>query len=182
MRQRFRNQHAALHAARKRHDPVVFPVPEREVRQHPLDMLRVRRLAEQAAAERHRIPDRLERIGCELLRNEPDERARGAIVGKNVVAIDGNAPFGRVGDAANRADERRLAGAVRAEQRENLAAANFEIDVLERAETGRSLTSVTKISSSELWVVCRSLNSIPAALRSSSKAVMPVRSACVSYV
>ena len=41
-------------------------------------------------------------------------------------------------------------------------------------------TRLTKISSSELWVVCRSLKPMLASLSSSSSAVMPVRSACVS--
>src|SRR5215218_7627123 len=43
-----------------------------------------------------------------------------------------------------------------------------------------SFTRSTKISSSELCFVCRSFNLMPAPLRSASKAVMPVRSVCVS--
>ena len=42
------------------------------------------------------------------------------------------------------------------------------------------LTRPTKMSSSELCVVCRSRNRMPARLRSLSSAVMPVRSPCVS--
>src|SRR6185503_13086443 len=42
------------------------------------------------------------------------------------------------------------------------------------------LTRLTKISSSELWRVCRSLKRIPASPRSFSNAVIPVRSPCVS--
>src|SRR5215217_7528521 len=45
-----------------------------------------------------------------------------------------------------------------------------------------SFTRLTNISSSELCLVWRSLNSMPAPLRSASKAVMSVRSVCVSYV
>ena len=48
--------------------------------QHLLDVRGVRRLAEQPAAERHGAPQRLERVGRELLRHEADHRARGAIV------------------------------------------------------------------------------------------------------
>src|SRR4051794_2681220 len=44
----------------------------------------------------------------------------------------------------------------------------------------RTLSSPTKISSSELWLVCRSLNRMPAWARSARSAVMPVRSAWVS--
>ena len=39
-----------------------------------------------------------------------------------------------VDDAADDADQRRLAGAVGAEQREDLAAPDLEVDVLERLE------------------------------------------------
>ena len=41
---------------------------------------------------------------------------------------------GRIDDAADDADQRRLAGAVRAEQRENLAAPDLQVDVLQRLE------------------------------------------------
>src|SRR5258708_321116 len=43
-----------------------------------------------------------------------------------------------------------------------------------------SLTRVTKMSSSELCVVCRSLNRMPAWVRSFSSAAMPARSPCSS--
>src|SRR6185312_4433464 len=46
----------------------------------------------------------------------------------------------------------------------------------------RSLTRLTKMSSSELWSVCRSRKRSPAAPTSPSSEVMPVRSPCVSYV
>src|SRR5258706_11096530 len=43
-----------------------------------------------------------------------------------------------------------------------------------------SLTRVTKMSSSELCVVCRSLNRMPAWVRSLSSAAIPARSPCSS--
>src|SRR5215212_362135 len=46
----------------------------------------------------------------------------------------------------------------------------------------RSLTRSTKISSSELSFVCRSLNLTPAALRSARRSAMSIRPACESYV
>src|SRR5262249_5539361 len=45
--------------------------------------------------------------------------------------------FRRANDPANHADERRLSRAVRAEEREDFATANFEIDLLESLEAGR---------------------------------------------
>jgi hypothetical protein len=59
----------------------------------------------------------------QFLRHQADQRARGAIILVDVVAADGDAAFARIGDAADDADQRGLAGAVRPEQRENLAAA-----------------------------------------------------------
>jgi hypothetical protein len=50
------------------------------------------------------------------------------------VAIGENATLARIDDAADRADQGRLAGAVRTEQRKDLAAADFEVDVLQRLE------------------------------------------------
>ena len=57
------------------------------------------------------------------------ERAR-AVVGDDVVAVDRDRAVARVHDAADDADQRRLAGAVGAEQRENLAAPDVEVDAL----------------------------------------------------
>ena len=65
---------------------------------------------------------RLERVGVQFLRHQADQRARGAIVGDDVVAVDRDGARGRIDDAADDADQRGLAGAVRAEQREDLAA------------------------------------------------------------
>jgi len=48
------------------------------------------------------------------------------------MSIDGNGPAARIDDPANRADERRLASAIRAEQRENLARHDVERDALQR--------------------------------------------------
>ena len=75
---------------------------------------------------------RLEGVGGQFLRHQADHRAGGAIVGDDVVAIDGDVPRGCIDDAADDADQRRLAGAVGSQQRENLAAADLEIDVLQR--------------------------------------------------
>ena len=82
------------------------------------------------------VPHRLEHVGGELLRHEPDPGARRAEVAHDVVAVGRDRAGGRGDDAADDVDQRGLAGAVRAQQRENLAAADLEIDVLERVEAG----------------------------------------------
>jgi hypothetical protein len=58
----------------------------------PSRCARVGRLAEQAAAEADRGPHRLEGVGRQLLRHQADQRARGAVVAHDVVAVDGHVP------------------------------------------------------------------------------------------
>jgi hypothetical protein len=49
-------------------------------------------LAEQAAAEGHRAAHRFEGVGGEFLRHQSDQRARGAVVGDDVVPADADLP------------------------------------------------------------------------------------------
>ena len=70
----------------------------------------------------------------EFLRHQADHRAGGAIVRDDVVAGDRDLAGARLDDAADDVDQRRLAGAVRPEQRENLAAADVQVDALQRLE------------------------------------------------
>src|SRR5579875_79114 len=63
--------------------------------------------------------------------------ARVAIIADDVISADRDAAARRIDDAADDADQRGLAGAVRTEQREYLAVLDVEIDVLERLETAR---------------------------------------------
>ena len=129
VRQRLGDHHPALHAAGQRDDLGVLLVPQRQVLQHLLDMGGVFRLAEQAAAEADGRPHRFERVGVQFLRHQPDQRARRAVIAVDVMAADGDAAFAQIGDAADDADQRGLAGAVRPEQRKNLAAPDLEVDI-----------------------------------------------------
>src|SRR5471032_3632781 len=96
----------------------------------------VLRLAEQAAAEADGRPYRLEGIGVQFLRYQADQGPRAAIRRDDVMAIDRYAALTRIGDAADDADQRGLAGAVRPQQREDLAAVDIQIDAIQRLETG----------------------------------------------
>ena len=64
VRQRLCDHHAPLHAAGQREDLCVLLVPQRQVLQHLLDMGRVLRLAEQAAAEADGVPHRSRTRRC----------------------------------------------------------------------------------------------------------------------
>jgi hypothetical protein len=130
VRQRLGDHQATLHAARQRHDLVVLLVPQGQLFQDLGDMLWRGRLAPQAAAESGRGPDRLERIRRQLLRHQTDHRPGGAVVPDDVVAVDRHAAFAGIEDAANDADQRRLARAVRSQQREDLASSDVEVDAL----------------------------------------------------
>jgi hypothetical protein len=54
----------------------------------------------------------------------------------DVVPVDRDASLAGVDDAANDADQRRLAGAVGAEQRKDFAAPDLQVNVLQRVEAG----------------------------------------------
>jgi hypothetical protein len=108
-----------------------------EFLQDLLDISRVGRFAEQATAEADRRPHRLERVGVELLRHDADLGPCCAIIGYDIVTVGNDRPFARIDDAADDADQRRLAGAVRPEQGENLALVYLKVDVGERLETRR---------------------------------------------
>ena len=58
------------------------------------------------------------------------------VVGGDVFAVDLNRARRRIDDAADDADQRRFAGAVGAEQGENLALLYFKIDVLKSRKAG----------------------------------------------
>ena len=137
MGERLGDQNPALHAARQGENLAVLAVPQRQRLQDLADVIRIGALAPQPTAEAHRRPHRLEGVGGQFLGHEADQRSRRPIVADDVVPIDRHAPLGRVDDAADDADQRRLAGAVRPQQRKDLAAANVEIDALERLEPGR---------------------------------------------
>jgi hypothetical protein len=79
----------------------------------------------------------------QFLRHQPDQRARGAIIPVDVVAADSDAALAQIGDAADDADQRGLAGAVRPQQREYLATPDVEIYAVQRLEAKlRSAPSV----------------------------------------
>ena len=86
---------------------------------------------------------REERVEVDLLRHEPHGAAREAVVLDDVVTEDGDGPGARPDEAAHDADERRLARAVRAEQPEDLARLDVEIDAGERAHRPEPLLDAT---------------------------------------
>jgi hypothetical protein len=92
VRQRLGDHHAPLHSAGQGHDLAAALVPEGQVAQHALDMAGIGRSAEQSPAEAHGVPDGLEGVRREFLRHEPDQRARPARLGQDVVTLDEDAP------------------------------------------------------------------------------------------
>src|SRR5881398_2856850 len=63
-------------------------------------------------------------------------RRRRFIPPESVVTVHPDAAFARIDDPADDADQRRLLRAVGAEQREDLSAADAQVDVLERPQAG----------------------------------------------
>ncbi|MCY1538328.1 hypothetical protein D9M68_738630 [compost metagenome] len=134
MRQRLGDHDPPLHPARQRHDATVLLVPEGQIAQHLFDVGMVGRLAEQATAEVDGIPDAFEGVGGDFLGHQPDLAARRAKLGHDVMAAGQHPAPGRIDDAADDADQRRLARAVRSEQGEDFAALDIQVHVLERLE------------------------------------------------
>ena len=136
VRERLGDQYAPLHAARQRHDLVVFLVPQRQLAQNLFDIGRGSLLAEQPPAVVDRRPHRLEHVGRQFLRHQPDLGPGLPVARDDVVAVDRDAAARRPHDAAHDVDEGGLARAIGAEQREDLAAVDGEIDGLQRLEAG----------------------------------------------
>ena len=130
------DHHAPFHAAGQGDDLFLALVPQGQVTQHFLHIGRVLGLAEQPAAERDRGPDRLEGVGGQLLGHQADGGPGGAEIPHDVMTVGQHGAGGGIDDAADDADQGRLAGAVGAQQGKNLAPAYFQIHVLESLEAG----------------------------------------------
>src|SRR5919107_2421426 len=126
----------ALHATGKRHDFAVLSVPQGQVFEHFLDVTRVRRFAEQPSAEGDSGPHGFERIGREFLGDEADHGSSRAVIGDDVMTVRQNEAFCRIDNPTNDADQRRLSGAVWAQQGKNLSSTDVQVDLLERPEAG----------------------------------------------
>ena len=88
----------------------------------------VRFLAEQAAAEIDRVPDRVEGAQRQFLRDQSDSVAGETVVVDYVAPGNADRAGTRRYDAADDRDQRRLAGAVRTEQGEYLAPVDIEVE------------------------------------------------------
>jgi hypothetical protein len=95
----------------------------------------VGRQAEQAARIIGDGPDRLEDVDVHFLGHEADDAPRGADTPLRVSSpFSKDRPGRRRDDATDGVDQRGLARAIGAEQGEDLALTDIEIDVLERLE------------------------------------------------
>ena len=121
--ERLADQHAPLHAARQRAHVGVGLRREVEVMQDLVDPVVVVAQAEVAGLDAQRLAHREERIEHELLRHDAERAARVAVVGDDVVAQDAHRAAVGARQAGEDRDQRRLAGAVRTEQAEELARA-----------------------------------------------------------
>jgi hypothetical protein len=70
------------------------------------------------------------------LRDEPDHGSSRTVFGNDVVTAGHNDARCRVDDPADDVDQRRLSGAVRTQQGENLSTTDVQVDVLERLQAG----------------------------------------------
>jgi hypothetical protein len=94
-------------------------------------------LSLRSQSERSRRPNGLEGVGGEFLRHEADQRARRAILFREMMSVDQDRAGRRIDDAADDVDQRGLAGAIWPQQREDLATPYLKVDALERLKSGR---------------------------------------------
>src|SRR5579862_9303373 len=90
---------------------------------------------EQAAAEADRGPYGLIGIRGQFLGHQADLRACRAVVADHIMTVGDDPSAARRHDAADDVDQRGLAGAVRSQEREDLAPVDLEVDGLERAHS-----------------------------------------------
>ena len=81
---------------------------------------------------------------------DPEWRARGRLQVRDVASLEDDPPFGRRVSAGDAVQHRRLAGAVRADDREQLAAVHAEADVVQRAHTAKAQGHVPDLEQRDL--------------------------------
>ena len=90
--------------------------------------------AEQAATERYRIPNGFKGVGIKLLGHQADGLPGFAVLLDDVVAGGLYLAIALVDDAADDRDQGGFTSTVGAEQREDLAGVDFQVDVFEGLE------------------------------------------------
>jgi hypothetical protein len=136
--QRLGDQDAPLHAARELAHVGVALVGEAEVGEQLVDPGVVGVDAEIAALDAQRLAHGKNGSKTSSCGHDADLPARRRVVAVDVVAEDGDASRRRTRQTGEDADQRRLAGAVRAEQAEELALLDVEADVVEGAHVAAS--------------------------------------------
>ena len=123
-------------------DPVVAARGEADARQRAVDPA-VRASRSRAAAWTCRFsrPVRCA-VKARLLDDRADARERRGAVAGQVVAEQAHAARGRLGEAEQQPDQRRLAGAVGAEEAEGDAARHLEVDAVERRAIAEPLAQI----------------------------------------
>ncbi len=137
--ERLGDEQAPLHSPRERARVGVALLPEAQVAQELLDARLVEPHAEVAGLELERLLDGEEGIEVDLLRHQPHRSAREAVVAHHVVAEHFHRALAGERRAGHQADERGLACAVRAQEREDLAAVDVEVEVIEGGESAVAL-------------------------------------------
>src|SRR6516165_4338430 len=99
-------------------------------------MGRVGPAAMQSAAKTDCVPDRGKNVERYLLRHQPNQAPRGAVVPDNVMSVHQHLARTEANCAADNTNKRRLAGAVGAEQGKNLLPRNRKIDAVKRNKAG----------------------------------------------
>ena len=134
--QGLRDQHAALHAARELAHIGIRLVGQAQAFEQLVDPGVVVAHTEIARLDAQRFTHIEEGVEHELLGHDAELAAGLRVVGLHVVAQDADLAARGAHQAGEDADEGRLAGAVRAEQAEELALFDGQADVVKRGKGG----------------------------------------------
>ena len=139
MHHRPRQDDPPFHPAGEGSRPFVALVGQREGLEQLLGALAALALGhpEIAGVVVERLLDGQEPVEVDLLRGQADRLARLFVVGDRVVAEDLDRARGHLRQTGRAVDQGRLAGAVGAEQAEQLARLDLERDPLQRLDSGR---------------------------------------------
>ena len=142
--QRLGDQQAPLHSSGERARVGGALVAQRQVAEDLVDAGIGQAHAEVSGLEAEGLLHGEERVEVDLLRHQPHGAAGEPVVAHHVAAEHFHTAFAGEGGSRHQADEGGLPGAVRAEQREDLAAMDVQVDVVERGKGAVALGSAAK--------------------------------------
>ena len=153
MQERRAHHEALLHPVREALDQLVLPPAQLEQVEHLVHAIHDAVAIEpvQARVEPQELAGRELLVDERAVGNEPERGLRELRLGGGIMAVHDDASRGRLQQAGDHPQRRRLARAVRPEEAVNLARLHVERDVVNRRELAVLLDQVVERRSSSCW-------------------------------